>query len=184
MNSLEVIANFWQNFCATQDALTIASKVIVTCETFLLTDTEFLDDSPENALQIIKASRSAASDYAILSMWAIFERTLISIAEIESQKMLWKPALPLTIAVQQKVSDNIEYWKPDEMLNLCKIMVDGNLIGQAKQIKHYRDWVAHKNPKKGSPAKVTAETAYTVLISILKQLDANMHTNNVAVATV
>lgn len=88
----------------------------------------------------------------------------------ESRKLLIEPVSPFAIEVQQKVEDSIEYWKIGEVLDLYKVLVPADLIGQAKQVKRYRDWVAHKNPKKPSPAKITAELAYEVLASVLQQL--------------
>ncbi len=68
--------------------------------------------------------------------------------------------------MRKAISKNIEYWKIDEILDVLKVIIDPDLIGQAKQIKKYRDWVAHRNIKKKSPPNVVPERAYSVLAEI------------------
>ncbi len=45
------------------------------------------------------------------------------------------------------------------------------LLGQAKQIKQYRDWVAHRNVSKAVPANVPPKKAYEILSEILWRLE-------------
>ena len=54
---------------------------------------------------------------------------------------------------------------------MFKEITDPNLIGNAKQVKQYRDWVAHRNIDKGSPPKVAPQSAYQILSKILDDLD-------------
>ncbi|MCX7113641.1 MAG: hypothetical protein NTX45_26865 [Proteobacteria bacterium] len=46
------------------------------------------------------------------------------------------------------------------------------IAGQAKGIKKYRDWVAHRNPRKPTPARVDPQTARELLKIIAAALDA------------
>jgi hypothetical protein len=53
-------------------------------------------------------------------------------------------------------------------------LADKNLIGQAKQILEYRDWIAHgRNPDKYPSANITPKFAYNTLSEIVKQLLLN-----------
>lgn len=51
------------------------------------------------------------------------------------------------------------------------LIVDANLLGNAKQVKNYRDWVAHKNVKKGQPTNVSPQAAYRILTRILEKIE-------------
>ncbi len=73
--------------------------------------------------------------------------------------------------IHQKLEHEIEYWKIDDILNLFKVVIDPDLIGQAKQIKQYRDWVAHRNIGKGAPPNVTPKKAYEIISEILNKLE-------------
>jgi len=73
--------------------------------------------------------------------------------------------------IHGKLDSGIEYWRTEEILDLFKTVVDTNLIGEAKKIKKYRDWIAHRNPKKGKPDNVFPGQAYMVLSKILECLD-------------
>ena len=64
----------------------------------------------------------------------------------------------------------MEYWRIADVLDLLKEHVDSDLIGQAKQIKQYRDWVAHRNMVKGVPADIPPQSAYIILSEILDKL--------------
>jgi len=50
------------------------------------------------------------------------------------------------------VYQEIDYWKPEDILDLLKHSLfkgDEQQIGRAKEVLKYRDWVAHgKNPNK------------------------------------
>lgn len=39
-----------------------------------------------------------------------------------------------------------------------------------KQIKQYRDWIAHQNPSKPTPMQATPETAFDVLTKMIEQI--------------
>jgi hypothetical protein len=66
------------------------------------------------------------------------------------------------------VEGQIEFWRIGDKLDLLKGVVDVVLIGQAKQIKNYRDWVVHKS--RTPTVNVTPQQAYTVLSKIVFQI--------------
>ena len=68
--------------------------------------------------------------------------------------------------VCSKVEPEIERWRTTDLLDLLKGTADADLIGRAKQVKEYRDWVAHRNPARPPSARVDPETAFTVLASL------------------
>jgi hypothetical protein len=74
----------------------------------------------------------------------------------------------LAVSFYTKVEEEIENWRLAEILDLFKGYLDPNLIGQAKQIKAHRDWIAHKNPRRQPPAKIEANRAHIVLSQIIE----------------
>jgi hypothetical protein len=66
----------------------------------------------------------------------------------------------------------VEYWRAEHILDIFKKNIDGALIGDAKKIKKYRDWVAHRNPRKPPPEDVTPEFACRILSEILMRVEA------------
>ena len=97
----------------------------------------------------------------------MFERKLLEYLQVEGRKLLKEPPTIFNTRVHQKVEKEMEYWKSDDVLDLYKSVVNADLIGNAKQVKRYRDWIAHKNPKKGPPSNVPPQTAYRILTEIL-----------------
>lgn len=120
------------------------------------------------------ACQKTAAEFAVLGMWAVFERRLLQRLEIECDRMRVQPHNPFNAAVTAKVSADVEYWKIEQALDLIKSLVaDVNLIGQAKQIKQYRDWVAHRNPRKPTPPQTDPTTAHALLHQLARVLDAS-----------
>lgn len=119
----------------------------------------------------IKEGRSDANDYVILSLWAAFERIIMEYLRIQAHKILDNPPTELNRKVHRKVDLEMEYWKSDDILDMFKTIINPDLVGQAKQIKRYRDWVAHRNIAKGPPANVPPKKAYEILSEILCQLE-------------
>ncbi len=59
----------------------------------------------------------------------------------------------------------------DDVLDLFKPLVDPDQIGIAKQIKDYRDWIAHRNPNQPPPAQTEPRTANSVLAAIIEAIE-------------
>ncbi|MGZ8175675.1 MULTISPECIES: hypothetical protein [Methylobacter] len=170
MSASNTVDDIWRSYQITLDCLKIANHSIVNNDISSLAKTGFIGSPQDEAKRQIMESRSNADDYVILSLWASFERTLLSYVQGESNRILAEPTTNFTRSVHQKIDDEIEYWRVDDILNIFKTIISPDLIGQAKQVKKYRDWVAHRNIKKGSPPNVPPQTAYTILSEILKQL--------------
>lgn len=162
----------------TQEALTIVRQEVLKQSnnavkpSRILARTSFEECALSDAQADIAACKQAAEDFAILSMWAVFERRLIVRLEDECQKMQGTQPTAFNQRVFEKISHTIERWRIDEALDLIKPMVGGDLAGQAKSIKKYRDWVAHRNPRTPVPTRVDPQTARELLKLIAVALDA------------
>jgi hypothetical protein len=103
-------------------------------------------------------------------LFATFERYVIE--HLQTANHLLATGYPhrYSSRLAQKFRSEVEYWKFDEILNLFKGEVDTDLIGQVKQIKQYRDWIAHRNPDKATPDRVSPERAFEVLRRAIEQI--------------
>lgn len=135
--------------------------------------TEFEEAQPESIDHDIQACQQSIADFTVLSMWTVFERLIIERLENECKKMQLHPYEAFNEGVTRKVVNTVEYWKIDEMLDLLALIAGSRAIGQAKQIKRYRDWIAHQNPRKSSPGKIDPTTAKTILVHLAQMLETD-----------
>lgn len=149
------------------------ARVVKRKDISVLDKTNFIGAPVEEVAGRISSSTEHADDYVILALWTLFERYLFLHLQKESKRILQVSTTRFTQETQQKIENELEYWRIDEVLDLFKTVIDSNLIGQAKQVKQYRDWVAHRNPKKPPKANVPPQTAYVVLSTIVQQLETH-----------
>ncbi|OQY59868.1 MAG: hypothetical protein B6245_04380 [Desulfobacteraceae bacterium 4572_88] len=161
----------WESYQVMRDCLKIAQRGVIGKNMRLLNKTAFWSRSEEDARSQIRKGRNDADDYVILSLWATFERIIREYLQIQGRKILDKPPTGFNQKVHRKIEHEIEYWRSDDILDMFKSLIDSELIVQAKQIKKYRDWVAHRNISKGAPANVPPKRAYEILSEILYRLE-------------
>jgi hypothetical protein len=108
----------------------------------------------------------------ILAMWAEFERYLIEFLEARTASLRRIVPRRLWSKLGPHIAKGVENWKGDDRLDLLKGFVDPHRVGEAKEVKKYRDWVAHKNPRRRPSAIVDPDSTYQLLSEILAALDA------------
>jgi hypothetical protein len=173
MSSPNTIEEAWRSYQTTVECLAIVARMARGNDVHALQRTSFFGAHIDEASDRISASASNADDYVILSMWALFERHLFLFLQDESKRMLNQGASRLTKELQIKIEDELEYWRLDGVLDLFKSIVDPQLIGEAKQVKQYRDFIAHRNPKKPPRTNVSPQAAYQVLSNIINRLESH-----------
>lgn len=171
MTSLNILDPIWDAYLTTLDCLKVASRSVEKGDLYLISKTNFVSSAVDSAKLKIKESRISADDLVIVSLWAIFERKLVEYLHAEGKKLIQRIPSNFNKQVHKKIENEMEYWRTDDILDLFKSVVSSDLIGNAKQVKKYRDWVAHKNPKKGSPTNVMPTMAYKILSEILLELE-------------
>lgn len=139
----------------------------------LLNRTVFI--SHKSAKDLLENTEEEIRDLFVLNLWVVFERFV----------RIYLPNITLFIdsnqnidfckALQLHFNKKIEYLNSEELLDFLKISFfntegGSTLIGSAKHILKYRDWIAHKNPKKQPPVKIVPETAYDTLNEIIEAL--------------
>lgn len=173
MNNSNPLDPIWNTYQITRDCLKVAQRSVSNEKTDLLNRTQFIGAQKEEAEDWISRSRSESDDLVMVSLWATFERIIFQYVQDQTKGVLNEPISKFKKKVNEKIEDEIEYWKVSDILDLFKETIDSDLLGHAKQVKHYRDWVAHKNKniKKGQPTNVPPQTAYRILTEILEEID-------------
>jgi hypothetical protein len=170
MSTPDAIGEVWHTYQVTVNCLEVTLDDLRLGRMDSLQGTGFMDIPIDAVRRNIQASRETLDDHTILAMWAVFEQEMIAILEIEAHKMLGIAPSAFNQAVLSKIEAGIGRWQGDEMIDLFKPLFSVELIAYTKQIKRYRNWVAHRNIKKPSPKKVTPEFAYDILAVALQKM--------------
>lgn len=183
-SAVEQLDAIWRTWRLQHDALrvvlrTIRLRAVDAKAPGTLAKTLYEEAESAQCERDILACQKTAAEFAVLGMWAVFERRVLQRLEQECHKMLEQPANRFNAAVTAKVSGDVEYWKIDQALDLIKPLVaDVGLLGQAKQIKQFRDWVAHRNPSKPTPPQTDPGMARVLLKQLARALDTAPHPNH------
>lgn len=149
----------------------IARRAVEAESVELLDSTAFIGESKEEARKWIDDARQGAEDLAIVGLWAWFERYLIDYAQTKAGTLGTARPIAFGEELSAKVGKEIEHWRLDDILDLFKSLVNPDQIGIAKQIKDYRDWIAHRNPNRPKPAQTEPRTANSVLAAIIDVIE-------------
>lgn len=173
MRSNWLLGRVWIQYLVTKDALKVSQRASVEHQRHLFRDLEELKSAPVAAAAALTAARDRADEFVILAMWAEFDRYLIEFFEERTASLRKIRPRPLWVKLEAHISAGVEYWKVDDRLDLLKGLVDPQRIGQAKQVKDFRDGVAHKNPKKRPSAIVDPASTYQLLSEIVAELQTS-----------
>ncbi|HLC16679.1 MAG TPA: hypothetical protein VJL89_10685 [Thermodesulfovibrionia bacterium] len=165
----------WKSYQRTCDCFTVTDqafkKALAENNFSLLDKTLFSEAQKDEAELWIQASRKEADNFVILSLWTMFERIILEDVQLQIEHLSdSSPAVLKSIC--NKVNNEIEYWRMNDILDLFKGIVDKNLLGNVKQVKEYRDWVAHRNERKVKPPNIMPFDAYDRLSKVLDEINA------------
>jgi hypothetical protein len=166
-NPLEPV---YKAFLVASDCFSLAERTMQIQHEELIQSTRFHGVATSEIYIALEGAEKQVADLAILALFATFERFVIEHLQTANQLLATGYPYRYSTRLAQKFRSEVEYWKFDEVLNLFKGEVDANLIGQVKQIKQYRDWIAHQNPDKANPRRVTPERVFEVLTSVIEQI--------------
>jgi hypothetical protein len=110
-------------------------------------------------------------DATVINLWVVFERFLIEHVMASWPDRAGGPT-SFTIRVREKAERAVERWRLEDLLDLYKGWVDSNALGTAKQVKSYRDWIAHRNPRKAPSAVIAPDAAYRTLMTIVRTVES------------
>jgi len=161
----------WEEYVATKDCFRIAQEVVKYKEEKFLVNTNFASDTLGQAEATIRRNRDRVEEFFILALWVVFERHIINYIQIKGEKLKEISPSDCADSLYGKYRVEVERWRFTETLDILSKMIDPNLIGQAKQVKAYRDWIAHRNPLKPQPASTDPKSAYNALSKIIQLID-------------
>jgi hypothetical protein len=154
-----------------RDCLTIAIRAIAVDGSGMIDGTDFVGRSTNQSRALIEETIQTIDDLTLVGLWAFFEREVVEYVQGQTTSLQTVAPLEFARPLHDKVHSEIERWRVDDLLDLFKGTIDANQVGRAKQIKDYRDWVAHRNPKRLPPAQMEPEDAYAVLLEIISELE-------------
>jgi hypothetical protein len=161
----------WATFKTTRDCLKVADKVRTQANVNWLQKTDFIFLSETEASERLKTCHDESENFAILLFWAVFERFIIDYLREKGKPLMEIEPNALSGPFYQQFESTVEYWRIEDILDIFKSIVDPNLLGNAKNIKKYRDWVAHRNPRRVHEGKTDPRFVYSILSQIITAIN-------------
>lgn len=177
MSSDSPLDEVWKVYEVTKDCLKVTDRVLHSDDERFLRTTNFVGSTEAEAEKWIKNSHDETDSYVLVLLWVQFERCIVNFIQTKVGKLLEEEPKALAKKLHDKIGHEVEYWKKDDILDLLKGTIDSRQLGMAKNIKKYRDWVVHRNPKRLPPSKTDPKTAYRTLSEILDAVSANRETD-------
>jgi len=165
----------WQTYQISTDCFKSAQEAIKQRQ-FKLFDSATWPTQPE-APQLVVTALTEVNDLFVFSLWATFERLVITYLQNKGATLQTIAPLDLASPLYEQFCKEVEYWNQKEVLDLLKHLaaIDKHTIGQAKQILDYRNWIAHGKDvhKKSAVKTMTPVYTYQVLNDIVMVLMLN-----------
>ena len=165
----------WKAYQVSTDCFKITQEVIKQQKADLFTESDW--PNQPNARQDIRQAVKESDELFVMDLWATFER--FAITYLQNKGNVLQNIVPTNLAnpVYEHFKKEVEFWKSDDILNLLKEIpsIDKNLIGQAKSILRYRNWIAHgKDSQKAAfVSAVSPAYAHQILNEIVEILLLN-----------
>jgi len=160
----------WKQYEVTKDCMRVAQKTLEASHELFLRGTGFAGASYQEATDWIARSQDELDDLTVLSLCAIFERRIVTLLQRKGEKILEERPPDLSEALHAKFVDAVERWRVDDFIRLLQRYVGRELSTHTREIVNYRNWVAHRNPKKRPRGKTAPRTAYEILSRFLGEI--------------
>jgi hypothetical protein len=170
MNSDNPLEPVYQAFSVASDCFKIATRMMGIRRKAFTRRARLIDADPEVAKKALRDAKKQAADLAVLALFATFERFVIEHLQTANQSLAAGYPHEYSTRLAEKFQSEVEYWRFVEVLNLFKGEVDSDLIGEIKQVKQYRDWIAHQNPNRSAVKRIAPATAFEVLTRAINQI--------------
>lgn len=159
----------WQDFQLTRDCLKVARRTTTNAPD-LLQGTQFEIMASSEAQDWIDRRRTDLEDYVLLAMWTRFERYTVDLLQQHAAVFGKSEPVGLMQPFSEGIKGAIEYWKFEDVLKAFSGILSPKQIGDAGNVKKYRDWIVHQNPNKPTPAKTDPATARAILSEIVSSI--------------
>jgi hypothetical protein len=180
MNLFNPLPPIWENYKMSMDGLKVLKRAVKTKNTSdrqrLLQRTFIQKQTPEinNADTIVENAETDIQALFVVKLWAEFERFLRTY--LQTKCAILKNITPIDLGdgIYDHFFKEVNYWKPDDILDFLKLNVLKNneqLAGSAKDIYRYRSDIVHGNQV---TQKIYPDFAHTTLDRIVQILLANV----------
>jgi len=125
-------------------------------------------ESQQTALLNTGMCRDELEDFALLSLWAVFEDAInawliqhvrwIDVQDAFDQKM------------RSQLTKRLERWSVEEKIDVLKPLVGVEAAQNLQAIRRWRDWVAHRKTT-ARPEAVDFESAQSIFVAVLTRLE-------------
>jgi len=152
-----------------RDLLKIAARAIRVTNLSFLSGTGFVGRPVSESQNDVERLHTRLDEMTVVALWVEFERFLINHVVSQFNVLTTAPA-PFDAQLGAYIERQIEFSRFDDLLNLYKGWIDSNELGQVKQIKEYRDWISHRNPKRTKAAPVEPVIARVRLGDVMDRI--------------
>jgi len=121
------------------------------------------------AVEKLRKTQAELDDLTVLALFAVFEQALLDRLAAASKTLQQTVVTAIEKSLAAAALGNLDRWPLDDILNVCKAEVDPEVVGLVKQVKAYRDWVAHGKKRKPS-ARIVPREAHDRLSEFLRAL--------------
>ena len=130
---------------------------------------EVAAESQQEVLAGIGASREELENFALLSLWAMFEEV---INDWLLRRVRWvRSGENLDPRLQAGLARQVTHWRTAEKIEALAMLLGEETARDLQTVRKWRDWVAHR--KRGArPTAVDFETAQALFDAVLTQLEA------------
>jgi hypothetical protein len=104
-----------------------------------------------------------------LALYTVFERYVVEYAQKMTEPIQTVGPEDFGQRLHLRVGDGIKRWNLEDFLNLFKTIIDATQ--EIREVKRYRDWVAHRNPRRQPSAQTDPASAYRVLYSTVEAIE-------------
>jgi len=166
MNSNPLLA-VWQSYQASKNAFEIAKAANKhpDRENLFVKANDLRLLSRVDAKKAFEQGKKESEELFVVSLWATFERFIRIYLQEKGKKLQEISPSSLASSIYPYFEKEIEFWKAEDVLDLLKstLVPRAYLIGQAKQILQYRNWIAHGKNSNKIPSQVTPVYAFDIL---------------------
>ncbi len=179
MNLSNPLPPIWENYKMTVDGLKVIKRAVKKKNDLdrrrLLQRTFISKEAPDvdNVDTVAESAETDVQALFVVKLWAAFERFLR--IYLQNKCAILKNMTPTDLGegIYDHFFKEVEYWKPDEILDFLKLNVlksNKQLAGSAKDIYRYRSDIVHGNQQ---GKKIYPDFAHTTLDRIIQILLAN-----------
>ncbi|WP_150660037.1 hypothetical protein [Pandoraea sputorum] len=155
-----------------QETLNVAKRAAQRRNARPVGRTELGASKPNDATTALEGAEQQARELAVFALFVAFERYVVEHLQTAHERLTSGYPSAYSRRLAEKFKSEVAYWRFDEVLDLFKPDVGTEKIGRVKQIKKYRDWIAHRNTRKEAPLHTTPDATYILLSDVAEKIGA------------